>query len=98
MPGRRSRIGTVLNALFTIGRRRRYTVVMLLLAILAATAAPEAAPPRRPEVAEQARASVRIVSGAWVTAQDIPREALVRETRVEAADGSVSTARLVEFP
>jgi hypothetical protein len=90
----------VLNALFTIGRRRRYTAVMLLLAILAATAtAPvEAAPPRRLEVAEQARASVRIVSGAWVTAQEIPSEALVRETRVEAADGSMSTARLVEFP
>lgn len=83
--------------LFTIGRRRRYTTVMLLLALLAAAATAEAEPPRRPEVAEQARASVRIVSGASVTAQEIPREALVRETRIEAADGSMSTARLVEF-
>lgn len=88
----------MLNALFTIGRRRRYTAVMLFLALLAATAPAEAAPRRLPEVAEQARASVRIVSGAWVTAQEIPREAMVRETRVEAADGSVSAARLVEFP
>jgi len=88
----------VLNALFTIGRRRRYTALMLLVAILAATVPAQAAPPRRPEVAEQARASVRIVSGAWVTAREIPREAIVRETRVEAADGSLSTARLVEFP
>lgn len=86
------------NALFTIGRRQRYTAVMLLLAVLAATAPVEAEPLSRPEVAEQARATVRIISGAWVTAQDIPREALVRETRIEAADGSISTARLVEFP
>lgn len=71
---------------------------MLLLALLAATASAEA--PDRPlaEAAEQARATVRIVAGAWVTAQAIPGEALVRETIVEAADGSRSAARLVEFP
>lgn len=71
---------------------------MLLLAFLAATAPAEAPAAPRAEVAQQARASVRILSGAWVTAQDIPSEALVRETKVESADGTESTARLVEFP
>ena len=98
MPVPRSRIGTVLNALFTIARPRRYTGAMLLLAILTATAPAEAPSAARAEVVRQAQATVRVVAGAWVTAEQVPSEALVRETRVETADGSASTARLVEFP
>lgn len=69
---------------------------MLLLALLAATAQAPAQP--RAEAVVQAQASVRIVSGVRVTADQLPREALVRDSKVEAADGSQTTARLVEFP
>lgn len=71
---------------------------MLLLAFLAATASTEAPGLHRIEIAQQARASVRIVSGARVTAEKIPDEALVREARMERSDGSQAPARLIEFP
>ena len=71
---------------------------MLFLAVLAATAPAEAPAWRRPEIVEQARATVRIVSGAWLTAERIPEDALVREVQLVRADGSRATARLVEFP
>ena len=70
---------------------------MLTIALAAAAAAAQPAPPPRP-VAVQARASVRILAGATITAGRAPAEAIVRETRVPAADGTRTVARLVEFP
>jgi hypothetical protein len=95
----RSRIGTVLNDLFTIAARERYTKSMMLLAILAsATAAAPAqwTPAREPVV--QATASVRIVPGARISSARIPAEAMVSERKIRGADGVERNARIVEFP
>lgn len=76
---------------------------MVLIALLAAAAAsaPANAEPtvsaQRP-IVRQATATVRIVSGARVEASSIPGEALIRNVRTEAADGSRQDSRLVEFP
>ena len=70
---------------------------MLTIALaVAAAAAPPSEPPRPPAV--QARASVRILSGAAIIGDRPPADAIVRETRVPAADGTRTVARLVEFP
>lgn len=71
---------------------------MLVLALLAATATAQLPAQPRVQAVEQARASVRIVAGVRVTAEQLPRDAIVRETKVESADGSQTSARLVEFP
>jgi hypothetical protein len=70
---------------------------MLLLALLAATAAPQAPPSTGPLV-RQAQATVRIVAGARITSDELPRDSLVRETVVRSADGSEVQTKLVEFP
>jgi len=70
---------------------------MVILALLAASVAQPAATPDRPLV-KQATATVRILEGTRVEARNIPKDALVRKVRVESADGSGTTARLVEFP
>jgi len=96
---RRSRIGTVLNDLFTIAGRERYTGGMMLLAILAsvtASAPAKWAPERSPTV--QAVASVRIMPGATVSPARIPAEAIVSERKIRGADGVERRARIVEFP
>lgn len=71
---------------------------MLVLALIAATATAEAPAAARGEVVQQARASVRIISGVRVSAEQPPQEALVRDTEIENADGSRTTSRLIEFP
>ena len=71
---------------------------MFIIALAAAVAAAHSATPPRIDLAVQARASVRILSGARITAGKPPAEALVRETEVRGADGSRTTARLIEFP
>ena len=71
---------------------------MLAFAFAAAAAASQPNLPQTHSVVEQARATVRIVSGARVTAERIPPDAIVRETKVRSADGSQTTSRLVEFP
>ena len=96
---RRSRIGTVLNDLFTIAAGARYTCGMMFLAILASAAVAAPAhwtPARGPAV--QAVASVRIVPGARVSAAGIPAEAIVSERKIRGADGVERPARIVEFP
>ena len=70
---------------------------MLTMVLTAAVAAAQPAPPPRP-LAVQARASVRILSGAAIIGDRPPADAIVRETRVPAADGTRTVARLVEFP
>jgi hypothetical protein len=70
---------------------------MLMMVLAAAAAAAQPAPPPRP-LAVQARASVRILAGATITGGPPPAEAIVRETRVPAADGTKTVARLIEFP
>ena len=74
---------------------------MLVIAFAAATAAAQPPQPSLPpgvSVVEQARATVRIVSGARITAARQPHVAVVRDTQVRGEDGSAKTARLVEFP
>jgi hypothetical protein len=101
MPVGRSRIGTVLNGLFTIVPSGRYTGAMLLFALAAATAAsvpPTPPPPPTQGAVLQARASVRILSGARVTAERQPETAIVSKTTLSGADGRGRPALLVEFP
>jgi hypothetical protein len=71
---------------------------MLLLALTtAALAAPAPQPPLRP-VLQQATATVRIVSGARISASELPGDASVRDTVIKGADGGTQKVRLVEFP
>lgn len=98
MPGVRSRNGTVLNAPFTIGVPERYIAMMLVLALIAATAAADTPASSSGEAVEQARASVRVISGVRVSAEQPPQEALVRDTETANADGSWTRSRLIEFP
>ena len=98
---RRSRIGTVLNALFTICPRARYSRLMAIFALIAAAVLPASAvlPPQSPRGAiTQATASVRILSGERIGADSLPQTAIVRDTQVRGSDGSEKPARLVEFP
>lgn len=69
---------------------------LVAAALLAAQATPSPPSPHRALV--QATASVRILSGERVSADNIPEAAIVRDTRVRGADGSQKPARLVEFP
>ena len=76
---------------------------MVLLALLAAAAASAPSSDRptlsaHQPVVRQATASVRIVSGVRVESANIPADALVRNVRIQAADGSRQDSRLVEFP
>ena len=71
---------------------------MIGLALLAATEAlqPQQQAPKL-ELVRQATATVRIVSGARITAAQMPPDALVTTTEIRGADGSTSPARLIEF-
>ena len=71
---------------------------MLLIILVAATGAVQPSDLPAASAVHQAKASVRIISGERVTADRLPEQALVRDTEVRAADGSLTTARLVEFP
>lgn len=100
MPRCRSRIGTVLNALFTISGSERYTRAMVSLALAAAIAA---AQPWQPQsgVTAQATATVRIVSGQRVRFTDANSETgkaqpRPRETKLKI-DGGPVPAVLIEF-
>ena len=71
---------------------------MIGLAVLAAATAAQPLQGRaREPLLRQATASVRILSGARITATETPVEALVKMTELENSDGSRSTARLIEF-
>ena len=70
-------------------------LVLLAAAILPAHALPPPQPARG--AITQATASVRIISGQRVSADNIPETAIVRDTSVRGADGSEKSARLVEF-
>lgn len=70
----------------------------MAFALLAASAAAQSpAPPREPLV-QQARATVRILPGARVTATEIPDYALLKNKVEQQPDGSRTLSRLVEFP
>jgi hypothetical protein len=74
-------------------------VLILALAVAMATAGPQ--PDSRASASSpaiQATATVRIVSGARISATELPDEALVRDTWVTGPDGVQHKARLVEFP
>jgi hypothetical protein len=88
----------MLNTLFTIGPARRYPGDMVLVALAAISlAAPAPKVSQRP-VLQQATATVRIVLGERISAADLPRDALVRDAWIKAADGQTQQVRLVEFP
>ncbi len=70
--------------------------LLLLAAALAGPTAPTAPDARRGAVVE-AIATVQIVRGVRIDARTVPETAVVRETRVSAADGSQQTVRLIEF-
>lgn len=71
---------------------------MIALALLASVVAQAAPQDRRPQVAVQATATVRILPGARITATETPHSALVRNARIKSADGSEETVKLIEFP
>jgi hypothetical protein len=71
-------------------------MVLLALAAVAASAQSPSAP-SRPAI-EQATATVRIVSGARISAAETPDTALVRNATIRQADGSDTTVKLIEFP
>lgn len=71
---------------------------MLLAALLAATAAAQSPQAVGGTTLQQASATVRIVPGERISAAELPRDALVRDTHVKGADGQSKTVRLVEFP
>lgn len=74
-------------------------MVLLALALIAAPPSGAPAPPHRPTSAiQQASATVRIISGERITADHMPEAAIVTDTKIRAADGSETPARLVEFP
>ena len=98
MPRVQSRSGTVVNGSFTIGPAPRYSGTMIGLAFLAAAVAAQPAAPPRELLVQQARATVRILPGARVTADEIPAYAQVKESETRAPDGSPVKSRLVEFP
>jgi hypothetical protein len=88
----------MLNVLFTIGGPGSYPCAMFVLALAAATlAAPAPQPTLRP-VLQQATATVRIIAGERISATDLPRDAMIRDTEVKGADGGAQKVRLVEFP
>jgi hypothetical protein len=98
----------MLNALFTIACVRRYTRTMLLLAvasIVVAYSAPPARPgpnyhwaERRPaSLVAEATATVRVVSGARITATAQPADAQVQTVQLPGADGHPRVSRIVEF-
>lgn len=88
----------MLNGLFTIARRRRYLSGMLLVALIAASAAVQAPQPSLRPAAQQATATVRIISGERITAAQLPQDAIIREAQIKGADGELRHVRLVEFP
>lgn len=71
---------------------------MLLLALVATVAAAQPSGHARTGAIQQATASVRIISGARITAGNIPEGALVRDAQLRGADGSQTTSRIIEFP
>jgi hypothetical protein len=74
--------------------------VIAFLLLAAATAGAGAPPPVPADRAPllQATATVRIVQGERIKPGDLPKTAMVTETRVRGSDGVERNARLVEFP
>ncbi|QIL01539.1 hypothetical protein G7078_01190 [Sphingomonas sinipercae] len=68
---------------------------MMVVFALAAAAAATPSPPSR--IVEQARASVRIVSGSRVKLGQESAEAQLRKTQFRELDGTLRPAKLVEF-
>ena len=100
--------GQTLKELFTILRPRRYTGSMLLLAAASIVMAYSGPPVhsgaanrsagRRPgSLIAEATATVRIVSGARITATARPADAQVETVRLPGADGQSRESRLIEF-
>lgn len=100
MPGWRSRIGTVLNVLFTNGVAARYRSPMVSLALAAAIAAAQSWQPQS-GVTAQATATVRIVAGERVRFGDFKSDgerSLPEPTKTMIqVDGAEVPALLVEF-
>jgi hypothetical protein len=71
--------------------------VFLAAAATAGASAPEQRPPSGTPLV-QATATVRIVQGERVTASEVPKIAMVNDTRVRGSDGVERDGRLVEFP
>ena len=99
MPPAASHRGTELKTSFTISAGARYHRAMFLMtaaALVAATAPTPSTQPVRPAV--QARATVRIVSGARLRLGEEPGANLppVRDTFVRS-DGTARPAKLIEF-
>ena len=72
----------------------------LLVALAAAAAVPTDQPTARPAPGfARATATIRILSGTTIRFSEVERTApdTLRETRVRASDGSIRTARVVEF-
>jgi hypothetical protein len=101
-------MGQTLKELFTILRLRRYTGSMLLLAaasiVMAYSGPPVHSGPadhsagRRPgSLIAEATATVRIISGARITATAQPADAQVETVRLPGADGQPRESRLIEF-
>ena len=73
-------------------------IVLSLAAAMAIAPVVAEARPGAATAAVQATATVQIVSGARVTASELPSEAVVREAQVIGPDGVQRRVRLVEFP
>ena len=73
-------------------------MIIALLAAAAAAATPTAPSSPERQLVRQATATVRIISGARVDSATTPRDALVRQVKLESADGSRQALKLVEFP
>jgi hypothetical protein len=69
--------------------------MMVLFALAAAAASATPAPP--PRIVEQARASVRIVSGVRVKLGTATADAQLRQTSFRDPDGTSRPAKFVEF-
>ena len=90
----------MLKTLFTIAQRPRYGwAVLLFLAATIAVAAPPGAPPRTVGASVQARATIRIISGAELRFGKV-RSAdpfIVRDTLIQSATGQAERVRVFEF-
>jgi hypothetical protein len=73
-------------------------LLLFLASVAAASPTATAAPPHRIEIAAQATATVRIVSGDRISAGSVPQAATVSDRKMRGADGIEKLVRLVEFP
>jgi hypothetical protein len=73
---------------------------MVMIALLAATsiASAPAEQQLRATALAQARATVRILPSARITAGEIPQTAIARLAEVRDSNGARTTVRLIEFP